>query len=204
MQVFSARPGELARGSQRRNWYGQNGGSGPFGLFCAFKSLGWRFPKGDKATPDTRLPLNCLFSFIFISKPEDYIVGIAPIYTSVPEPSLCWGEGVVVLLTVSTRVNNADDSSTVEPRLLSEIYTNTYAGGGTVEGGVSGVELSTGLGAAASLAAGGAAGTAGRRSSAVGIQRDYGDTGLNLAFLDSYFSEVTSLHTAPQNSLGTE
>ena len=72
VQVFSARPGELARGSQRRNWYGQNGGSGPFGLFCTFKSLGWRFPKGDKATPDTRLPLNCLFSFIFISKPEDY------------------------------------------------------------------------------------------------------------------------------------
>lgn len=111
---------------------------------------------------------------------------------------------MVVLLTVSTQVNNADDSSTVEPCLLSEIYTNTYAGGGTVEGGVSGVELNTGLGAAAGLAAGGAAGTAGRRSSAVGIQRDYGDTGLNLAFLDSYFSEVTSLHTAPQNSLGTE
>ncbi|OWK01611.1 hypothetical protein Celaphus_00017629, partial [Cervus elaphus hippelaphus] len=72
----------------------------------------------------------------------------------------------------------------------SEIYTNTYAGGGTVEGGVSGVELNTGLGAAAGLAAGGAAGTVGRRSSAVGIQRDYGDTGLNLAFLDSYFSEI--------------
>lgn len=110
----------------------------------------------------------------------------------------------MVLLTVFTWVNNADDSSTVEPPLLSEIYTNTYAGGGTVEGGVSGVELNTSLGAAAGLAAGGAAGTAGRRSSAVGIQRDYGDTGLNLAFLDSYFSEVTSLHTAPQNSLETE
>ena len=66
------------------------------------------------------------------------------------------------------------------------------------------MELNTGLGAAAGLAAGGAAGTAGWRSSAVGIQRDYGDTSLNLAFLDSYFSEVTSLHTAPQNSLGTE
>ena len=160
--------------------------------------------KGGKATPDTWLPLYCLFSFIFISKPEDYRYSWNCSYTSVPEPSLCWGEGVVVLPTVSMRVNNADDSSTVEPRLLSEIYTNTYAGGGTVEGGVSGVELNTGLGAAAGLAAGGAAGTVGRRSSAVGIQRDYADTGLNLAFLDSYFSEVTSLHRAPQNSLGTE
>ncbi|KAI4565050.1 hypothetical protein MJG53_021087, partial [Ovis ammon polii x Ovis aries] len=120
--------------------------------------------------------------------------GLGTSFAPVPEG----GEGVVQSWRiegahpedrVSGFVNNADDSSTVEPCLLSEIYTNTYAGGGTVEGGVSGVELNTGLGAAAGLAAGGAAGTAGRRSSAVGIQRDYGDTGLNLAFLDSYFSE---------------
>ncbi|XP_047648046.1 desmoglein-4 [Phacochoerus africanus] len=71
----------------------------------------------------------------------------------------------------------------------SEIYTNTYAGGGTVEGGVSGVELNTGLGTAAGLVAGGAVSTARKRSSTLGTQRDYADNSLNLAFLDSYFSE---------------
>uniref|UniRef100_A0A8C3X9L0 Desmoglein 4 n=1 Tax=Catagonus wagneri TaxID=51154 RepID=A0A8C3X9L0_9CETA len=71
----------------------------------------------------------------------------------------------------------------------SEIYTNTYAGGGTVEGGVSGVELNTGLGTATGLVAGGAVSTARKRSSTLGTQRDYADNGLNLAFLDSYFSE---------------
>ncbi|XP_069887006.1 desmoglein-4 [Dipodomys merriami] len=74
----------------------------------------------------------------------------------------------------------------------SEIYTNTYAGGGTVEGGVSGVELNTAVGAAAGgLVAGGAAsGTLRKRSSTIGTLREYQDTaGLNMAFLDSYFSE---------------
>ena len=88
--------------------------------------------------------------------------------------------------------------------LLTEIYTNTYAGGGTVEGGVSGVELNTGLGTAASLAAGGAVGTLRRRGSMLGTQREYADTGLNMAFLDSYFSEVIPLHHYTQNSLETE
>ncbi|XP_027628446.1 desmoglein-4 [Tupaia chinensis] len=71
----------------------------------------------------------------------------------------------------------------------SEIYTNTYAGGGTVEGGVSGVELNTGLGTATGLVAGGAVGAARKRSSTMGTLREYADTGMNMAFLDSYFSE---------------
>uniref|UniRef100_A0A8C5LA65 Desmoglein 4 n=1 Tax=Jaculus jaculus TaxID=51337 RepID=A0A8C5LA65_JACJA len=71
----------------------------------------------------------------------------------------------------------------------SEIYTNTYAGGGTVEGGVSGVELNTGAGTAAGLAAAGAAGTLRKRSSTMGTLREYPDSGMNMAFLDSYFSE---------------
>lgn len=80
-----------------------------------------------------------------------------------------------------------------ERPLLTEIYTNTYAGGGTVEGGVSGVELNTGLGTTAGLAAGAAVGTLRRRSSTVGTQREYADAGMNTAFLDSYFSEVIPL-----------
>ncbi|XP_021541868.1 desmoglein-4 [Neomonachus schauinslandi] len=71
----------------------------------------------------------------------------------------------------------------------SEIYTNTYAGGGTVEGGVSGVELNTCLGTVAGLAAGDPAGARRRTSSTIGTQWEYADTGLNMAFLDSYFSE---------------
>ncbi|XP_002713485.1 desmoglein-4 [Oryctolagus cuniculus] len=71
----------------------------------------------------------------------------------------------------------------------SEIYNNTYAGGGTVEGGVSGVELNTGLGTAAGLVAGGAVGTTRKRSSTMGTLREYADTGVNMAFLDSYFTE---------------
>nr|KAF6471151.1 desmoglein 4 [Molossus molossus] len=76
-----------------------------------------------------------------------------------------------------------------EHPLLTEIYTNTYAGGGTVEGGVSGVELNTGLETAAGTAAGAAVGTLRRRSSTIGTQREYADAGVNTAFLDSYFSE---------------
>ena len=61
------------------------------GLFCTFKSLGWRFPKGDKATPDTWLPLYCLFSFIFSASLKIIdIVGIAPIL--VFQSLLCVGE----------------------------------------------------------------------------------------------------------------
>nr|XP_004484226.2 desmoglein-4 [Dasypus novemcinctus] len=80
------------------------------------------------------------------------------------------------------------DSNTQDRIDSSEIYTNTYAGGGTVEGGASGVELNTGLGTAAGLVAVGAAGTM-RRSSTMGTLREYSESGVNMAFLDSYFSE---------------
>lgn len=73
-----------------------------------------------------------------------------------------------------------------------------------MEGGVSGVELNTGLGTAAGLAAGEAAGARRRRSSTIGTQWEYADAGLNMAFLDSYFSEVIPLHTVTRNSLETE
>lgn len=63
------------------------------------------------------------------------------------------------------------------------------------------MELNTGLGTAAGLAIEDAAG-ARRRSSTIGTQWEYADMGLNMAFLDSYFSEVIPLHMAPQNSLG--
>ena len=75
--------------------------------------------------------------------------------------------------------------------VFPEIYTNTYAGGGTVEGGVSGVELNTGVGTATGMVAAGATGTLRKRSSTIGTLREYQDTGMNMAFLDSYFSEVS-------------
>ncbi|XP_036179543.1 desmoglein-4 isoform X1 [Myotis myotis] len=78
-------------------------------------------------------------------------------------------------------------SNTQDRMDSSDIYTNTYAAGGTVEGGVSGMELNTGLGTTG-LAAG-AGGTLRRRGSMLGPQREQADVGLNLAFLDSYFSE---------------
>nr|XP_002757193.2 desmoglein-4 [Callithrix jacchus] len=80
-------------------------------------------------------------------------------------------------------------SNTQDRMDSSEIYTNTYAAGGTVEGGVSGVELNTGLGTAAGLVAGGATGATRKRSFTVGTLRDYADSDVNMAFLDSYFSE---------------
>ncbi|EHB15921.1 Desmoglein-4, partial [Heterocephalus glaber] len=77
------------------------------------------------------------------------------------------------------------------PPLFVEIYTNTYAGGGTVEGGVSGVDLNTAVGTAGpgQSGPGPAAGASGKRSSTMGTLREYADAGLNAAFLDGYFSE---------------
>ncbi|XP_008071582.1 desmoglein-4 [Carlito syrichta] len=77
-------------------------------------------------------------------------------------------------------------SNTQDRMDSSEIYTNTYAAGGTVEGGISGVELNTGLGTAAGLVATGASR---KRSSTMGTLREYADTGVNMAFLDNYFLE---------------
>lgn len=89
--------------------------------------------------------------------------------------------------------------------LFAEIYTNTYAGGGTVEGGVSGVELNTATAmvTAEGLATGGAAAGASRkRSSTMGTLREFADPGLNVAFLDSYFSEVTHAPAHPSQTWG--
>uniref|UniRef100_H0X1K9 Desmoglein 4 n=1 Tax=Otolemur garnettii TaxID=30611 RepID=H0X1K9_OTOGA len=85
-------------------------------------------------------------------------------------------------------------SNTQDRMDSSEIYNNTYAGGGTVEGGVSGVELNTGLGTATGLLAGGATGAVRRRSSTLGTLREFADTGVNTAFLDSYFSEKAYIY----------
>uniref|UniRef100_F7AHJ2 Desmoglein 4 n=1 Tax=Ornithorhynchus anatinus TaxID=9258 RepID=F7AHJ2_ORNAN len=80
-------------------------------------------------------------------------------------------------------------SNTQERMDSSEIYTNTYAGGGIVEGGISGIELNTGAGEAMGLGAAGYSGTTRRRSSTMGTFREFAETGVNMAFLDSYFSE---------------
>lgn len=71
-----------------------------------------------------------------------------------------------------------------------------------MEGGVSGVELNTGIGTAAGLVAGAAAGTLRKRSSTIGTLREYQDTGMNMAFLDSYFSEVSLTHRQFTHRLG--
>lgn len=73
-----------------------------------------------------------------------------------------------------------------------------------MEGGVSGVELNTGAGTTAGLVAGGAAGTLRKRSSTIGTLREYQDTGMNMAFLDSYFSEVSLTHRPKMHHLGVE
>lgn len=52
------------------------------------------------------------------------------------------------------------------------------------------MELNTALGTATGLVAGGATGAVRKRSSTMGTLREYADTGVNMAFLDSYFSEV--------------
>ncbi|KAK2499775.1 hypothetical protein MC885_021345 [Smutsia gigantea] len=81
-------------------------------------------------------------------------------------------------ICASTMASNTQDRMD-----SSEIYTNTYAGGGTVEGGVSG------LGTATALVARGAGAAARRGAAITGAQWECMDAGLNMAFLDSYFSE---------------
>lgn len=60
------------------------------------------------------------------------------------------------------------------------------------------MELNTGVGMAEGLVAGGTMGTLRKRSSTIGTLREYADTGMNMAFLDSYFSEVILLHSYTQ------
>ncbi|KFP03826.1 Desmoglein-1-alpha, partial [Calypte anna] len=74
--------------------------------------------------------------------------------------------------------------------LLSDIYTNTYGGGGVV---ASGVEETTGVGYGTGTGygtAGGISGTGGEvKGSIGGTIKEYREGGVNMTFLDSYFSE---------------
>lgn len=81
--------------------------------------------------------------------------------------------------------------------LFSDIYTNTYGGGGVV---ASGVEETTGVGYGTGTGygtAGGISGTGEVKGSIGGTIKEYREGGVNMAFLDNYFSEVmtrSSLH----------
>uniref|UniRef100_A0A8C3L6Y6 Desmoglein 1 n=1 Tax=Chrysolophus pictus TaxID=9089 RepID=A0A8C3L6Y6_CHRPC len=69
------------------------------------------------------------------------------------------------------------------------IYTNTYGGGGVV---ASGVEETTGVGYGTGTGygtAGGISGTGEAKGSVGGTIKEYREGGVNMAFLDNYFSE---------------
>uniref|UniRef100_A0A8B9CDG1 Desmoglein 1 n=1 Tax=Anser brachyrhynchus TaxID=132585 RepID=A0A8B9CDG1_9AVES len=71
----------------------------------------------------------------------------------------------------------------------SDIYTNTYGGGGGV---CHGVEETTGVGYATGTGygtAGGVSGTGEVKGSTGGTIKEYREGGVNMAFLDNYFSE---------------
>ncbi|KFV11914.1 Desmoglein-1, partial [Tauraco erythrolophus] len=73
--------------------------------------------------------------------------------------------------------------------LFSDIYTNTYGGGGVV---ASGVEETTGVGYGTGTGygtAGGISGTGEVKGSVGGTIKEYREGGVNMAFLDNYFSE---------------
>ncbi|EOB08729.1 Desmoglein-4, partial [Anas platyrhynchos] len=73
--------------------------------------------------------------------------------------------------------------------LFSDIYTNTYGGGGGV---CHGVEETTGVGYATGTGygtAGGVSGTGEVKGSTGGTIKEYREGGVNMAFLDNYFSE---------------
>ncbi|KFV59629.1 Desmoglein-1, partial [Gavia stellata] len=73
--------------------------------------------------------------------------------------------------------------------LFSDIYTNTYGGGGGV---ASGVEETTGVGYGTGTGygtAGGISGTGEAKGSIGGTIKEYREGGVNMAFLDNYFSE---------------
>ncbi|NXR03637.1 DSG1A protein, partial [Sagittarius serpentarius] len=73
--------------------------------------------------------------------------------------------------------------------LFSDIYTNTYGGGGVV---ASGVEETTGVGYGTGTGygtAGGISGTGEAKGSIGGTIKEYREGGVNMAFLDNYFSE---------------
>ncbi|NXI42576.1 DSG1A protein, partial [Galbula dea] len=73
--------------------------------------------------------------------------------------------------------------------LFLDIYTNTYGGGGVV---ASGVEETTGVGYGTGTGygtAGGISGTGEAKGSVGGTIKEYREGGVNMAFLDNYFSE---------------
>ena len=74
--------------------------------------------------------------------------------------------------------------------MFADIYTNTYGGGGVV---ASGVEETTGVGYGTGTGygtAGGISGTGEAKGSVGGTIKEYREGGVNMAFLDNYFSEV--------------
>lgn len=79
--------------------------------------------------------------------------------------------------------------------LFSDIYNNTYGGGGVV---ASGVEETTGVGYGTGTGygtAGGISGTGEAKGSIGGTIKEYREGGVNMAFLDNYFSEVISCYS---------
>ncbi|GAB0182535.1 desmoglein-1-like [Grus japonensis] len=73
--------------------------------------------------------------------------------------------------------------------IFVHIYTNTYGGGGVV---ASGVEETTGVGYGTGTGygtAGGISGTGEAKGSVGGTIKEYREGGVNMAFLDNYFSE---------------
>ncbi|KFP81782.1 Desmoglein-1-alpha, partial [Apaloderma vittatum] len=102
-----------------------------------------------------------------------------------------WGiEGAQPEDRVSTcHVSKTHSSSIYFLFLFSDIYTNTYGGGGVV---ASGVEETTGVGYGTGTGygiAGGISGTGEAKGSVGGTIKEYREGGVNMAFLDNYFSE---------------
>ncbi|NXT34040.1 DSG1 protein, partial [Pelecanoides urinatrix] len=82
-----------------------------------------------------------------------------------------------------------DRVSTSHVSKTHNIYTNTYGGGGVV---ASGVEETTGVGYGTGTGygtAGGISGTGEAKGSIGGTIKEYREGGVNMAFLDNYFSE---------------
>ncbi|NWU61073.1 DSG1A protein, partial [Pterocles burchelli] len=82
-----------------------------------------------------------------------------------------------------------DRVSTSHVSETHNIYTNTYGGGGVV---ASGVEETTGVGYGTGTGygtAGGISGTGEAKGSIGGTIKEYREGGVNMAFLDNYFSE---------------
>uniref|UniRef100_A0A8C3LAM6 Desmoglein 1 n=1 Tax=Chrysolophus pictus TaxID=9089 RepID=A0A8C3LAM6_CHRPC len=87
------------------------------------------------------------------------------------------------------RVSTFHSTGGITYFLFADIYTNTYGGGGVV---ASGVEETTGVGYGTGTGygtAGGISGTGEAKGSVGGTIKEYREGGVNMAFLDNYFSE---------------